>query len=134
MINARLPLVIGAAHGLAHGLANSCLLVTLHRDIDNLHGLDGRRLGRSKKQYALRWAIFSMSYAALEAFFNDILREETDTRTLPLNPDKLRNVGNKQGVRLFTNDWGVRTRALSRIATDRRSRWMIYAGTQELSA
>ena len=134
VINARLSLVIAAAHALAHGLANPCLLVTLHRDIDNLHGLDERRLGRSKKQYALRWAIFSMSYAALEAFFNDILREENDTRTLPLNPDKLRHVGNKQGVRLFTNDWGVRTRALSRFATDRRSRWMIYAGTQELSA
>ncbi|OIU87707.1 hypothetical protein [Microbacterium sp. AR7-10] len=132
--NVRLPLVADAARALAHGLANPSLLVTLHRDIDKLHGLSGRRLGSSKKQYALRWAIFSMSYAALEAFFNDILREPTDTRALPLNPDKLRNAGNKHGVRLFTNDWGVRTRALSLTATDGRSRWMIYEGTRELAA
>lgn len=132
--NARLPLVVDAAHALAHGLTNPSLLVTLHRDIDKLDGVDGRRLGSSKKQYALRWAIFSMSYAALESFFNDILREPSDTRSLPLNPDKLRNAGNKHGVRLFTNEWGVRTRALSWKTTDRRSRWMIYAGTQELAA
>ncbi len=132
--NERLPLVIEAANALAQGLTNPCLLVTLHRDIDELHGLDGRRLGRSKKQYALRWAIFSMSYAALEAFFNDILREPADTRALPLNPDKLRNAGSNHGVRLFTNQWGVRTRTLGRSAANRRSRWKIYAGTRELAS
>lgn len=132
--NLRLPLVVDAAHSLVDGLDNPSLLVTLHRDIDKLYGLDGRRLGSSSKQYALRWAIFTMSYAALEAFFNDVLREPNDTRALPLNADKLRNAGNQHGVRLFTNDWGVRTRALQPSSTDSRSRWMIYAGTQKLSA
>ncbi|MHA7618906.1 hypothetical protein ACX12M_10345 [Cellulosimicrobium cellulans] len=132
--NARLPLVVDAAHALARGLANPCLLVTLHRDIDKVHGIDGRRLGSSKKQYALRWAVFSMAYGALEAFFNDVLREPTNTRALPLNPDKLRNAGSKQGVRLFTNEWGLRTRALKWDATDGRSRWKIYAGSQDLAA
>lgn len=95
---------IASAQSLADGLVNPSLLVALHRDIDKLHGLDERRLGSSSKQYALRWAIFEMSYSALEAFFNDILREPGSTRTIPLNADKLRNAGSKQGVRLFTND------------------------------
>lgn len=131
--NSQLPLVVGAAHALAHGLANPSYLVTLHRDIDQLSDLDGRKLGRSKKQYALRWAIFTMAYAVLEAFFNDILREPSSTRPLPLNPDKLRQAGNKQGVRLFTNDWGVRTRSRGRNGDNKQARWMIYAGTRELS-
>lgn len=132
--NPHLPLVVESAHSLADGLVNPSLLVTLHRDIDKHHGLDGRRLGSSNKQYALRWAIFTMSYSALEAFFNDILREPGSPRAIPLNADKLRNAGNKHGVRLFTNDWGVRTRALRQPATDGRSRWMTFSRTQALSA
>lgn len=132
--NPHLPIVIKSAQSLADGLVNPSLLVTLHRDIDKLHGLDERRLGSSSKQYALRWAIFTMSYSALEAFFNDILREPSDTRAIPLGTDKLRNASNKHGVRLFTNDWGVRTRAKRPASTDGRSRWMTFAGTQQLKA
>lgn len=125
----RLPVVLEAANSLAAGLVNPTLLVTLHRDIDDLAGLDERRLGRSAKQYALRWAVFTMSYAALESFFNDILREPTNPRTLPLNPDKLRSAGDKYDVKLFTNDWGVRTRVLG-CSAGNRSRWALYYGQQ----
>lgn len=129
----RLPEVTEAAQGLATGLTNASLLLTLHRDIDRLHGIDGHRLGNSSKQYALRWAIFSMTYAALEAFFNDAVRDPSSSRTLPVHPDKLRHAGERFGVKLFTNDWGVRTRATRTVAGS-RSRWVIYGGTQELSA
>lgn len=112
---------------------NATLLLTLHRDIDALRGLDGRRLGSSSKQYALRWAIFTMAYAALEGFFNDVLREPSNPRALPLNPDKLRRAGERDGVRLFTNDWGVRTR--TQIPSGgKRSRWVVYSGTPALNA
>lgn len=129
----RLPFVIEATEALAAGLVNPTLLVTLHRDIDELDGLDGRRLGRSTKQYALRWAIFTMSYAAIEAFFNDILRDPGSSRPLALNPDKLRNAGDKHSVKLFTNDWGVRTR-IQRTSGGNRSRWAVFAGKQSLGA
>ncbi|MEV6815673.1 hypothetical protein [Micromonospora sp. NPDC051296] len=131
--HARLSLVIEAAKSLAAGLTNPTLLVTLHRDIDKLSGLDGRRLGRSTKQYALRWAIFTMSYAAVEAFFNDVLRDPTSPRALPLNPDKLYQAGELYGVKLFTNDWGVRTRVQGTGAGN-RSRWAVFAGKQSLGA
>jgi hypothetical protein len=130
----RLPQVIDAAQQLARGLENPCRLVTLHRDIDQLHDGDGNRLGQSKKQYALRWAVFTMTYGAIEAFFNDILRGNEETRVIPLNPGKLHDAGVKQDVRLFTNDWAVRTRALLLDRPGRRSRWVVYSGTQQLNA
>jgi hypothetical protein len=127
-----LPAVIDAANALSAGLRNPSLLVGLHRDIDGLTGKDGKSLGRSAKQYALRWGIFTMSYAAVEAFFNDVLAlDPSRTRHLPLNPDKLRHVGQQHAVRLFTNDWGVRTRILGN-APGNRSRWKAYVGTQEV--
>ncbi|WP_460461793.1 hypothetical protein [Arthrobacter pigmenti] len=43
--NPRHPDVVKAARSLAAGLVNPSLLVTLHRDIDKLSGLDGRNLG-----------------------------------------------------------------------------------------
>lgn len=132
-VHPRLSLVIEAAEYLAVGLANPTLLVTLHRDIDELSGLDGRRLGRSTKQYALRWAIFTMSYAAVEAFFNDVLRDPATPRALPLNPDKLHQAGAPHGVKLFTNDWGVRTRVQGP-GPGNRSRWAVFAGKQPLGA
>ena len=132
--NVRLDVVLDAAHALADGLRNPTMLITLHRDIDKLHGLDGKKLGSSKKQYALRWAIFTMSYAALEAFFNDVLREPNATRPLPLNPDKLRDAAQKLNVSLFTNAWGIRTRAQLGAMNGNRSRWVIYKGTRELKA
>lgn len=130
----RLPRVIDAAQQLAGGLENPCRLVTLHRDIDQLHDDDGNRLGQSKKQHALRWAVFTMAYGAIEAFFNDILRGNDDTRVIPMNPGRLRDAGAKQGVSLFTNDWAVRTRALLQDRPGRRSRWVVYSGTQQLNA
>ncbi|MEU8773553.1 hypothetical protein [Streptomyces sp. NPDC048606] len=128
-----LPAVIAAAGALSAGLRNPALLVGLHRDIDGLTGKDGRSLKGSKKQYALRWGIFTTSYAAVEAFFNDVLAlDPSRTRHLPLNPDKLRHVAQQQGVRLFTNDWGVRTRTLG-TAAGNRSRWTAYVGTREVN-
>jgi hypothetical protein len=132
-VHPRLSAVIEAAESLAAGLANPTLLVTLHRDIDVLSGLDGRRLGRSTKQYALRWAIFTMSYAAIEAFFNDVLREPRSSRVLPLNPDKLHQAGTRYAAKLFTSDWGVRTRVQGTGAGN-RSRWAVFAGKQSLGA
>jgi hypothetical protein len=129
----RLPDIVSAARDLSAGLVNATLLISLHRDIDSLHGLDGYRLGRSSKQYALRWAIFTMTYAALEAFFNAVVRDVGNARTLPLHPDKLRHAGERHGVTLFTNDWGVRTRATNDRAGS-RSRWVVYSGTQALNA
>jgi hypothetical protein len=129
----RLLDVVKASNGLAAGLANATLLLTLHRDIDELRGLDGHRLGRSSKQYALRWAVFTMTYAALEAFFNDVVRDPSSPRTLPLHPDKLRNAGARHGVTLFTNQWGVRTRA-TEAGAGKRSRWVVYTGRTALSA
>lgn len=127
-----LPRVVETAHSLSAGLVNPTLLVTLHRDIDGLHGNDGTALGRSAKQYALRWGIFSMTYAATEAFFNDVLGGGAGkTRPLPLSPDKLRGEADKLGIKLFTNEWGVRTRTLGKSAGN-RSRWARYIGTQAL--
>lgn len=127
--------MIEAANSLAVGLVNPTLLVTLHRDIDGLGGLDGRRLGRSSKQYALRWAVFTMTYAATESFFNDVVADPVHPRTLPLHPDKLRHAGDRHNVKLFTNDWGVRTRTQQLpFLGGKRSRWVAYSGTQALTA
>lgn len=124
--------VLKAANGLAAGLVDPTLLVTLHRDIDELHGKDGKRLGRSPKQYALRWGIFSMTYAATEAFFNDIVGDAASkSRPVPLRPDRLRTEAQKHGIKLFTNDWGVRTR-IQVPASGSRSRWATYVGTQQV--
>lgn len=129
----QLPHVTEAAQQLAAGLENPCHLVALHRDIDHLHDDDGNRLGQSKKQHALRWAVFTMTYGAIEAFFNDILRGNDDTRVVPLIPSKLRDAGLKQDVRLFTKNWALRTRALLQGRPGRRSHWVVYSGTQQLN-
>ena len=96
----RLPHVIGAAQQLADDLENPCRLVTLHRDIDQLHDGEGNRLGKSKKQHALRWAVFTMAFGAIKAFFNEIWRSNDDTRVIPLNPSRFRDAVAKQDVRL----------------------------------
>lgn len=131
--HSRLASTVEAAESLAAGLLNPTLLVTLHRDIDALYGLDRRRLGRSSKQYALRWAVFTMTYAAVEAFFNDVVGDPASPRTLPLHPDKLRNAGDHHGVKLFTNDWGVRTRVQGS-SGGKRSRWVVFEGKRPLGA
>lgn len=121
------------AHRLAVSLQAPALLISLHRDITGLQGSAER--GFRKKQQALRWGIFSWSYSATEAFFNDLLQEPSarNNRTLPLNPDKLRNSGTRVGVRLFTNEWGVRTIGLGlHPKPGSRARWRVYQGVADL--
>lgn len=124
--------VLRAAERLATSLTNPVLLVTLHRDIDGLVGKDGRPLGRTAKQYALRWGVFSMTYAAIEGFFNDALTTGAPrSRPFPLSPDKLRAEGDKHQVKIFANDWGVRT-VVPGLFPWSRPRWRSYLGTQAL--
>lgn len=128
-----LALALDLANRLAVSLETPALLISLHRDITDLQGSTGRSL--RKKQQALRWGIFSWSYSATEAFFNDLLQESNapNNRTLPLNPDKLRNSGTKIGVKLFTNEWGVRTIGLGKHPErGNRARWRVYQGAADL--
>jgi hypothetical protein len=124
--------VLQAADRLSASLVNPVLLVTLHRDIDGLVGKDGKPLGRTAKQYALRWGTFSMAYAAIEGFFNDALTAGSPrNRPIPLSPDKLRAEGNNRQVRIFTNEWGVRTVTPGHFHWS-RARWRSFVGTQAL--
>lgn len=118
--------VTDACNRLAISLHNPALLITLHRDIADVDGLDGRPLGGSRKQQALRWGIFAMTFSATDAFFNDVLPAPPNGRALPLNPDKLRHAGHRIGVDLFTDSWGVRTRVPGPGAG--RSRWFTFQG------
>ena len=71
-----------------------------------------------------------MVYAATEGFFNEILNESS-SRAIPLNPDKLRSAGAKCGVRLFTREWGVRTRVKGDPpGGGNRSRWKVFEGDE----
>lgn len=73
-----------------------------------------------------------MTYASIEAFFNDLLRDSvSSSRTFPLSPDKLRAAGEKLSVKLFTDKWGVRTRATGPQAGN-RPRWTTFTGTEGL--
>ncbi|MDR2323276.1 MAG: hypothetical protein LBE60_16700 [Microbacterium sp.] len=124
--------VLAAAERLSTRLINPTLLISLHRDLEGLKGKDGKSLARSAKQHALRWGIFTMVFAALEGFFNDALTiGPSRTRTLPVSPDKLRAAGDKLQVKIFTNDWGVRTVTPGR-ASWSRPRWRTYIGSQDL--
>ena len=126
-VNSLAP-VVEAAERLAVSLRTPALLITLHRDINDVAGLDGRRLRGSKKQQALRWGIFTLTYSATEAFFNDVLTPtQAGRRLIPLNPDKLRDAGQRRGVDLFTNGWGVRTRTPG-MFPGQRPRWRTYVG------
>lgn len=121
-----------AANQLSATLENPVLLVTLHRDLDGLAGRDGKPLGRTAKQYALRWGAFSTAYAAIESFFNHVLTEgQPRPKVIPLNPDKLRNEARQHDVRVFTNDWGVRTVTPGHFPWS-RPRWRTYVGSQAL--
>lgn len=124
--------VLLSADRLSSSLVNPALLITLHRDVDGLSGKDGKPLGRTPKQYALRWGIFSMAYAAIESFFNDALTAGSPrNRAIPLTPDKLRAQGNQKHVKIFTNEWGVRTVAPGQFSWN-RARWCTYVGSQPL--
>lgn len=120
-----------AADRLASALQDPVMLISLHRDLGKLE--TGWAHTPRKKMSALRWGIFMMTYAAMEAFFNDVLSEEGVTRVLPLNPDKIRGAGQKYGVTLFTSDWGIRTRTKGIPAgIGNRSRWTTYEGVEQV--
>ncbi|WP_314856035.1 hypothetical protein [uncultured Microbacterium sp.] len=124
---------LAAAERLAVALREPTLLVTLHRDLGDLGA--GWTESPRKKTSALRWGIFTMSYAATEAFFNDVLAPEGHNRVLPLNPDRLRGAGQECGVELFTRQWGVRTRVKgSARGRGNRSRWATLEGDREVRA
>lgn len=70
-----------------------------------------------------------MIYAATEGFFNEVLNAPESSRVRSLNPDKLRSAGEPHGVRLFTREWGVRTRVdADPCHSGNYSRWVVFEG------
>lgn len=119
--------VLGAAHQHAESLRELALLINLRRDLEKLPSGWADKSG--KKKAALRWGIFVMIYAATEGFFNEVLEDPKQTRVLSLNPDKLRSAGESHRVRLFTREWGVRTRVpVNPCHSGNYSRWVVFEG------
>ena len=119
--------VLGAAHQHAESLRELALLINLRRDLEKLPSGWADKSG--KKKAALRWGIFVMIYAATEGFFNEVLEDPKQTRVLSLNPDKLRSAGESPRVRLFTREWGVRTRVpVNPCHSGNYSRWVVFEG------
>lgn len=125
--NVQMQRVLDAAHQHAESLREPALLISLHRDIGKLPS--GWADESGKKKSALRWGIFLMIYAATEGFFNAVVKAPESTRVLSLNPDKLRSAGEPHGVRLFTREWGVRTRVdADPCHSGNYSRWIVFEG------
>lgn len=123
----RLEKVVDAANRHAESLRDPVLLISLHRDIGKLPSRWADESG--KKKSALRWGIFIMIYAATEGFFNEVLKMEESTRVLSLNTDKLRSAAERHGARLFTREWGVRTRVpVNSCHSGNYSRWVVFEG------
>ncbi len=123
----RIQRVVDAANRHAESLRDPALLISLHRDLRKLPSRWADEPG--KKKSALRWGIFLMVYAATEGFFNEVLKVPESTRVLSLNPDKLRSAGEPHGVRLFTREWGVRTRVpVNPSHSGNYSRWVVFEG------
>lgn len=119
--------VLDAAHQHAESLRELALLINLRRDLEKLPSGWADKSG--KKKAALRWGIFVMIYAATEGFFNEVLEDPKQTRVLSLNPDKLRSAGESHRVRLFTREWGVRTRVpVNPCHSGNYSRWVVFEG------
>ena len=119
--------VLDAAHQHAESLRELALLINLRRDLEKLPSGWADKSG--KKKAALRWGIFVMIYAATEGFFNEVLEDPKQTRVLSLNPDKLRSAGESRRVRLFTREWGVRTRVpVNPCHSGNYSRWVVFEG------
>ena len=119
--------VLDAAHQHAKSLRELALLINLRRDLEKLPSGWADKSG--KKKAALRWGIFVMIYAATEGFFNEVLEDPKQTRVLSLNPDKLRSAGESHRVRLFTREWGVRTRVpVNPCHSGNYSRWVVFEG------
>lgn len=123
----RIEKIVDAANRHAKSLREPALLINLRRDLKKLpHGWADEP---GKKQSALRWRIFVMIYAATEGFFNEVLEDPKQTRVLSLNPDKLRSAGESHRVRLFTREWGVRTRVpVNPCHSGNYSRWVVFEG------
>lgn len=106
--------VLASASSAAKSLLIPTRMIDLHREVP-----------RSERQAALRWGAFLLVYAPLEAFFNEVLASEKNTRTIRLNVDTLRTRGLElHNVRLFEKDWSLRTRVPSGLGG--RSRWNLY--------
>ena len=119
--------VLDAAHQHAESLRELALLINLRRDLEKLPSGWADKSG--KKKAALRWGIFVMINAATEGFFNEVLEDPKQTRVLSLNPDKLRSAGESHRVRLFTREWGVRTRVpVNPCHSGNYSRWVVFEG------
>ena len=119
--------VLDAAHQHAESLRELALLINLRRDLEKVPSGWADKSG--KKKAALRWGIFVMIYAATEGFFNEVLEDPKQTRVLSLNPDKLRSAGESHRVRLFTREWGVRTRVpVNPCHSGNYSRWVVFEG------
>lgn len=119
--------VLDAAHQHTESLRELALLINLRRDLEKLPSGWADKSG--KKKAALRWGIFVMIYAATEGFFNEVLEDPKQTRVLSLNPDKLRSAGESHRVRLFTREWGVRTRVpVNPCHSGNYSRWVVFEG------
>lgn len=124
-------LVIEAAEVTAARLEIPTKLITLHRDLQDAKMPDGSSIQRAK-QHSLRWGIFLLVYGQAEGFFNEILGFRYECRTLPLNPDKIaRQAAERHSVKLFAQDWGVRTRTLRGLRGG-RSDWETYIGTERV--
>lgn len=118
----RLPVVLDEAEVLATRLDIPVQMVSAHRE-----------LSPGQKQYAIRWGAFLLTYAPIEGFFSGVLvHRKSNTRAVPLNPDKIRQVAkNLDGVDLFYDLWATRTRVL-RPSEGNRSRWHAYVGTNSV--
>lgn len=125
--NVELQQVLDAAHQHAESLREPALLISLHRDLGKMPS--GWADEHGKKKSALRWGVFLEIYAATEGFYNEVFKAAGSTRVLSLNPDKLRSAGAGCGVRLFTREWGVRTRVpVNPNHSGNYSRWVVFEG------
>ena len=123
----RIEKVVDAANRHAELLREPALLISLHRDIGKLPS--GWADESGKKKAALRWGIFIMIYAASEGFFIEVFKAPDSSRVRSINPVKLRSAGEPHGVRLFTREWGVRTRVdADPCHSGNYSRWVVFEG------
>jgi hypothetical protein len=108
---------------LATRLQIPCDIIAVHRD-------DVAPGGREKKYASLRFGAFLLTYAPLEAFFENLTgyRERTN-RVLGVNPDKIRTVlADTYGVLDITSQWAARTRVAPTGDTGGRSPWELLRG------
>lgn len=127
-----LQLVVRTSHRTADQLKIPAGIIGLHGDLKNAALPDGKIL-TGPRQHSLRWGAFLLTFASLEGFFNEFLRGSS-TRPLPVNLDKIARASeNEHGVRLFANDWSMRTLVPPREKdSDQFAEWRIYRGVKEL--